>query len=80
MSSHRALGKDPEMRYTPQGSAVTTLSLATSRTWRDAGGAQHKDTEWHAVVAWNKLAEVCNQHLAKGRLVYVEGRRQTRFA
>ena len=72
------LGKDPEMRFTPQGNAVATFSLATTRTWQGGDGSQHKETEWHTVVAWNKLAEACNQHLRKGRLVYVEGRLQTR--
>jgi single-strand DNA-binding protein len=72
------LGKDPEMHYTPQGSPVTTFSIATERNWRTADGEAHKETDWHRIVAWNKLAEMCNQHLAKGRLVYVEGRLQTR--
>jgi single-strand DNA-binding protein len=72
------LGKDPEMRYTPQGTAVTTLSVATEHRWRDGGGKEQKETEWHTVVAWDKLAEACNQYLAKGRLVYIEGRLRTR--
>jgi single-strand DNA-binding protein len=66
------LGRDPEMRHTPQGTAVTSMSVATDRTWRDAEGTEHKETEWHSVLAWNKLAEACNQYLAKGRLVYCE--------
>lgn len=72
------LWKDPEMRFTPQGSAVTTISLVTSRSWRDANGAQQHQETFHTILAWNKLAEVCQQYLAKGRLVYIEGRLQTR--
>lgn len=72
------LGKEPEMRYTPQGSPITTFSLATERSWRDSEGQAHKETEWHRIVVWNKLAEMCHQYLGKGRLVYVEGRLQTR--
>jgi single-strand DNA-binding protein len=72
------LGADPEMRFTPQGYAVTTFRVASNRTWRSADGAMHEETEWFRVVAWNKLAEVCNQYLAKGARVYVEGRLQTR--
>lgn len=72
------LGKDPEMRYTPQGTAITTFSLATERTWREGDGKEHKESEWHSAVAWNKLAEACNQYLSKGSLVYIEERLQTR--
>ncbi len=72
------LGADPEMRYTPQGSAVTTFRVASNRSWKTADGEQREDTEWFAVVAWNKLAEICNQYLTKGSRVYVEGRAQTR--
>jgi single-strand DNA-binding protein len=72
------LGADPEMRYTPQGSAVTTFRVAANRSWKSADGTQHDDTEWFRIVAWDKLAEVCNQYLAKGTRVYVEGRLQTR--
>jgi single-strand DNA-binding protein len=72
------LGRDPEMRYTPQGDAVTTLSVATWRTWRDASDQEHKETEWHTVIAWRKLAEACNQYLHKGSLVYIDGRNHTR--
>jgi single-strand DNA-binding protein len=72
------LGADPEMRYTPQGSAVTTFRVAANRSWKSADGTQHDDTEWFRVVAWDKLAEVCNQYLTKGTRVYVEGRLQTR--
>jgi single-strand DNA-binding protein len=72
------LGADPEMRYTAQGHAVTTFRAASNRSWRTAEGEAHEDTEWFRVVAWNKLAEICNQWLTKGSRVYVEGRMQTR--
>jgi single-strand DNA-binding protein len=72
------LGADPEMRFTPQGHAVTTFRVASNRSWRSSDGETHEDTEWFRVVAWNKLAEICNQFLAKGARVYVEGRLQTR--
>jgi single-strand DNA-binding protein len=72
------LGADPEMRFTPQGHAVTTFRVASNRSWRTADGETHEDTEWFRIVAWNKLAEICNQWLSKGSRVYVEGRMQTR--
>jgi single-strand DNA-binding protein len=72
------LGKDPEMRYTPGGSPVTTFSVATGRQWKDGSGAVHEETEWFNVVTWNKLAEICNEHLRKASRVYIEGRLQTR--
>ncbi len=72
------LGADPEMRYTAQGSAVTTFRVASGRTWKDKEGNQHDDTEWFRIVAWDKLGEICNQYLTKGTRVYVEGRLQTR--
>src|SRR3954453_15089068 len=72
------LGADPEIRYTPQGHAVTTFRAASNRSWRTSEGEAHEDTEWFRVVAWNKLAEICNQWLSKGSRVYVEGRMQTR--
>jgi single-strand DNA-binding protein len=72
------LGADPEMRYTAQGNAVTTFRVASNRSWRTAEGESHEDTEWFRVVAWNKLAEICNQWLSKGSRLYVEGRMQTR--
>ena len=72
------LGADPEMRYTPQGSAVTTFNVASGRTWKSNDGTSHDDTEWFRVVAWDKLGEICNQYLTKGTRVYVEGRLQTR--
>jgi len=71
------LGRDPEMRYTPTGSAVTSFSVGVSRQWTGQNGPQ-KETEWFNVETWNKLAEICNQSLAKGRLVYIEGRLRTR--
>ena len=70
------LGRDPEMRYTPNGSAVTSFSVGVNRQWTGTNGPQ-KETEWFNVETWNKLAEICNQSLAKGRLVYVEGRMRT---
>ena len=72
------LGKDPEMRYTPSGKPVTTFSVAVSRSWNSADGERHSETEWFNVVAWGNLAEICKQHLHKGRTIYVEGRLQTR--
>ena len=72
------LGTEPEMRYTPSGSPVTTFRVATSRQWRDSNGESHEETEWFSAVAWNKLAEICNQYLTKGARVYLEGRLQTR--
>jgi single-strand DNA-binding protein len=72
------VGKDPEMRFTPTGSPVTSFSVATNRTYNTPDGEKKEETEWFSVVAWNKLAETCNQYLTKGKLVYVEGRLQTR--
>ena len=72
------LGKDPETRYTPQGSAITKLAVASNRRWRTAEGEDREDTEWFNVVAWNKLGEICAQYLQKGSRVYFEGRLQTR--
>ncbi len=72
------LGADPEMRYTTQGSAVTTFRVASGRSWKSADGTQHDDTEWFRIVAWEKLGEICNQYLTKGTRVYIEGRLQTR--
>jgi single-strand DNA-binding protein len=72
------LGRDPEMRYTPNGKAVTAFSLASSRTWVTSSGERRESTEWFNVIAWGSLAEICNQHLHKGSRVYVEGRLQTR--
>ena len=73
------LTRDPELRYTPQGTAVCTFGLATNRSWVPSGGGERQEeTEFHRIVAWNKLAELCAQLLFKGRKVYVEGRLQTR--
>lgn len=72
------LGVDPEMRYTPSGSPVTSFRVAVGRQWRDGNGESREETEWFSVVAWNKLAEICNQYLTKGTRVYIEGRLQTR--
>src|SRR5918911_1259702 len=72
------LGKDPEMRYTPGGSPVTTFSVAAGRQWKDGNGDVREETEWFNVVTWNKLAEICNEHLRKASRVYIEGRLQTR--
>lgn len=72
------LTRDPELRYTPQGTAVCTMGLATNRTWVTENGDKKEETEFHRIVAWNKLAELCSQLLFKGRRVYVEGRLQTR--
>lgn len=72
------LGKDPEMRFTASGSAVTNFPVATTRFTRTADGTSQEETDWHTVVAWDKLAETCNQYLRKGSKVYIEGRLQTR--
>jgi single-strand DNA-binding protein len=72
------LGADPEMRYTANGNAVTTFSVASSRQFSGPDGERREETEWFRVVTWNRLAETCSQYLTKGRLVYVEGRLQTR--
>jgi single-strand DNA-binding protein len=72
------LTRDPELRYTPQGTAVCTLGLATNRSWVTDSGEKREETEFHRLVAWNKLAELCSQLLFKGRKVFVEGRLQTR--
>ena len=72
------LGKDPEVRYTPDGTPVATFSLATSENWTDKSGTKQERTEWHTVVVWRKLAEICKRYLTKGRQVYIEGRIQSR--
>lgn len=73
------LGRDPEVRYLPSGSAVTNLAVATSDTWRDKqSGEQQERTEWHRVVMFNRLAEIAGEYLRKGSQVYIEGRLQTR--
>jgi len=70
------LGRDPEMRYTPQGTAVTSFSVATDRNWTDQSGQRQQRTTWFRVSAWRRLAETCNQYLTKGQLVMVEGELQ----
>ena len=72
------LGRDPEMRYTPNGRPVTAFSVAVNRSWMAGDGDKREETEWFNVVAWGNLAEICKQHLRKGQTVYVEGRLQTR--
>ena len=72
------LGRDPELRTTPNGQSVVNFTLATSETWNDKSGERQERTEWHRIVAWGKTAEMCNQYLSKGRTVYIEGRIQTR--
>jgi len=72
------VGKDPEVRYTASGRAVATFSLATSERWRDQDGTDRERTEWHRLVAWGRLGEICGEYLNKGKQVYVEGRIQTR--
>jgi single-strand DNA-binding protein len=73
------LGKDPEIRYTPGGLAVANFSVATSEKWKDKQSGEMKEqTEWHRIVAWSRLGEICGQYLNKGSLVYIEGRIQTR--
>jgi single-strand DNA-binding protein len=72
------LGQDPDVRYTQSNTAVATLSIATSERYKDKNGEQVENTEWHRVVAWGRLAEICQQYLTKGSLVYVEGPIQTR--
>jgi len=72
------LTRDPELRYTPAGTAVCSVGIATNRSWTTETGEKREETEFHRIVAWNKLAELCSQLLTKGRKVYVEGRLSTR--
>lgn len=72
------IGSDPEMRFTPSGSPVTSFNMAVSRNFTTRDGERRQETEWFTVVAWNRLAETCNQFLTKGRRAYVEGRLRTR--
>lgn len=72
------LGADPEVRYTQDGTMVTNFRLATDEQWKDKSGEKVQKTEWHRVITFRKLAEICGNYLAKGRLVYIEGRIQTR--
>lgn len=72
------LTRDPELRYTPNGTAVCSFGLATNRSWTTDAGEKREETEFHRIVSWNKLAELCSQFLSKGRKIYVEGRLATR--
>ncbi len=72
------LGKDPELRYTPSGTAVCTFSLATTDRFKNKQGEQQERTEWHNIVVWAGLAEICGKYLTKGKQIYVEGRIQNR--
>ncbi len=72
------LGKDPEVRYTPDGTMVTTFNMATDESYKDKNGEKVQKTEWHKVVTYRKLAEICGNYLVKGKLVYIEGKIQTR--
>jgi single-strand DNA-binding protein len=71
------LGSDPELKFTANGQAVARFSVATSENWVDKSGQKQERTEWHRIVAWGKLGEICGKHLSKGRQAYVEGRLQT---
>ncbi len=72
------LGADPEVRFTPGGQAVANFRIATSESWNDKNGQKQERTEWHRIVVWGKVAELCGEYLKKGRQCYVEGRLQTR--
>ena len=72
------LGSNPEIRFTPSGAAVANFSMATNESWNDKNGQKQERTEWHRVVVWGKLAQLCGEYLSKGRQCYVEGRMQTR--
>ena len=72
------VGQDPDVRYTPSGQAVCTISLATNETWTDKNGAKQERTEWHRVVCWGKTAENVGKYVKKGKPIYVQGRLQTR--
>lgn len=72
------LGKDPEVKYLPDGTMVTTFRIATDEQWKDKNGEKVQRTEWHQIVIYRKLAEICGNYLVKGKLVFIEGRIQTR--
>ncbi len=72
------LGADPEIRYTQSGSQVASFNVATTERWKDKDGQQQESTEWHRIVAWQRLAEICGEYLHKGSRVYIEGKIQTR--
>ena len=67
------LGKDPELKYTPSGTPVAKFTLATDEVFKDQSGEQQKRTEWHTIVAWRRLAEICGEYLTKGKQIYIEG-------
>jgi single-strand DNA-binding protein len=71
------LGRDPEVRYTPSGTAVANFTLATTETWNNKDGEKQSHTEWHRIVAWRRLGEICGEYLSKGKQVYIEGRIRT---
>ena len=72
------IGRDPEVRYTASGKAVATFTLATSQRWRDQDGNDQERTEWHRIVAWGRLGEICGEYLSKGKQIFIEGRIQSR--
>jgi len=72
------LGRDPEVRFTPSGQAVANFTIATNESWTDKSGQKQEKTEWHRIVVWGKLAELCGEYLKKGRQAFIEGRLQTR--
>lgn len=72
------LGKDPELKYTPSSMAVCNFSVATTEKYKDKSGVMQENTEWHNIVVWGKLAELCNSYLSKGRQAYIEGQLKTR--
>ncbi len=72
------LGRDPEVRYTSSGRAVATFTVATSQRWKDQDGTDQERTEWHKIVAWGKLGEICGEYLSKGKQIFLEGRIQSR--
>lgn len=72
------LGKDAELRYTPSGAAVASISVATTESWKDKGGQKQEKTEWHRVNLWGKMAEALSEYLTKGKQVYLEGKLETR--
>jgi len=72
------LGTDPEVRYTTNGGAVANFNMATNESWTDKAGQKQERTEWHRIVVWGKLGELCGQYLSKGRQAFIEGRLQTR--
>lgn len=72
------LGADPDVRYTPTGKQITSFSVATTDKWRDQQGEMQESTEWHRIITWGRLAEICAEYLLKGSRVYIEGKIQTR--